>query len=364
MSTEQLVSPPAAPLSSHADAALFCREILPAVSRTFALNIAVLPPPLDLAATLAYLLCRIADTVEDESNGTVPERKALFTELSRLTQLPADWPGAAERFAAAAAASLRPEVSPSEMALVLETPKVLHAFAGLPSATHAPIARAVGAMTRGMGEVLERSRTRRQPGLQNLGETFEYCYYVAGTLLEMVTTLFVWHAPSPSLWEAREEMKSRAVALGRALQLTSILRDIREDLERGDCWLPLDLLARHGLTPKTLLQPGMRLQALAALDELIGVTHGEAIQAFEYVLALPGEERGMRQFCLWPIFMALLTLKKLQGNPAVFETTKVRIDHSTVAAVGELTGAFVSNDRVLRFLFNALTDGLPTPPSP
>ena len=41
-------------------------EILPHVSRTFALTIPQLPPALRTAVTSAYLLCRIADTIEDE----------------------------------------------------------------------------------------------------------------------------------------------------------------------------------------------------------------------------------------------------------------------------------------------------------
>src|SRR5215472_17511271 len=41
-------------------------HILPGVSRTFALTIPELPPALRTAVTNAYLLCRIADTIEDE----------------------------------------------------------------------------------------------------------------------------------------------------------------------------------------------------------------------------------------------------------------------------------------------------------
>src|SRR3984957_5964332 len=41
-------------------------RVLPQVSRTFALTIPQLPPALRCAVTNAYLLCRIADTIEDE----------------------------------------------------------------------------------------------------------------------------------------------------------------------------------------------------------------------------------------------------------------------------------------------------------
>jgi phytoene synthase len=38
-----------------------------------------------------------------------------------------------------------------------------------------------------------------------------------------------------------------ADALGRALQLTNILRDLAEDAERGRLYLPRELLAKHGI---------------------------------------------------------------------------------------------------------------------
>src|SRR5579871_5366593 len=41
-------------------------QILPHVSRTFALTIPQLPTALRISVTNAYLLCRIADTIEDE----------------------------------------------------------------------------------------------------------------------------------------------------------------------------------------------------------------------------------------------------------------------------------------------------------
>ena len=42
-------------------------SILPGVSRTFALTIPVLPERLSKVVTNAYLLCRIADTIEDDA---------------------------------------------------------------------------------------------------------------------------------------------------------------------------------------------------------------------------------------------------------------------------------------------------------
>jgi phytoene synthase len=44
------------------------------------------------------------------------------------------------------------------------------------------------------------------------------------------------------------------VALGIGLQLTNILRDVGEDLERGRIYLPLDELAAYGLTEEDLFK--------------------------------------------------------------------------------------------------------------
>src|ERR1700723_2442951 len=53
-------------------------QVLPHVSRTFALTIPQLPPRLRVAVTNAYLLCRIADTIEDEPALSPAETLALL----------------------------------------------------------------------------------------------------------------------------------------------------------------------------------------------------------------------------------------------------------------------------------------------
>ncbi|MDM8569467.1 squalene/phytoene synthase family protein, partial [Thiotrichales bacterium HSG1] len=49
--------------------------ILPGVSRTFALTIPQLPPDLCKVVSNGYLLCRIADTIEDEPNLTFIQKR-------------------------------------------------------------------------------------------------------------------------------------------------------------------------------------------------------------------------------------------------------------------------------------------------
>jgi len=85
------------------DAAAFCVSILPAVSRTFALGIRALPGALGQAVLDAYLLCRIADTVEDSPSigsrrySILRERCRAFAEALQTVNILKDVAVDAER---------------------------------------------------------------------------------------------------------------------------------------------------------------------------------------------------------------------------------------------------------------------------
>ena len=67
-------------------------QILPHVSRTFALTIPQLPPRLKTAVTNAYLLCRIADTIEDEPALSPGETLALLERFTAVVAAAAATP--------------------------------------------------------------------------------------------------------------------------------------------------------------------------------------------------------------------------------------------------------------------------------
>ena len=341
-------------------ATAFCRRMLPRVSRTFALNIPVLPAPLDIVVTVAYLLCRIADTIEDESAAPDEERAAQLAELTRVAELGPSWQPAARALAARIAGSLRQQAPDAERDLCLGLPHVVACYAAQPVWTHGHVVKCIRAMTTGMAELTACNGAPQ--GLADLDETLLYCHYVAGTVGEMLTALFIGY--SPACHEHKEFLEASAGSFGRALQLTNILQDVRADLERGSCWLPRTALTRHGLTPKQLVEPEYRAQALALLEDLIAVAHREAKAAFEYTLRIPKSEPGIRTFCLWPLFNAVLTLRALQGNHEAFGPKRVKIQRSMVKLVMSVTSALVGFDRALRLTFKGATMGLSREVSP
>ena len=90
------------------------------------------------------------------------------------------------------------------------------------------------------------------PGLgQERYETFDdlylYCYRVAGTVGLMTLPIL-----GTAEGVTEEEAIEPALALGIGLQLTNILRDVGEDLERGRIYLPQDEIRAFGITEEDL----------------------------------------------------------------------------------------------------------------
>ena len=95
--------------------------ILQGVSRTFALTIPVLPASLSRAVGNAYLLCRIADTIEDDAGLTFPEKQRYSDWFNEVVQARAD----AQDFGQTLAAKLAPHATAAERELVLHTDQVI-----------------------------------------------------------------------------------------------------------------------------------------------------------------------------------------------------------------------------------------------
>ena len=102
----------------------------------------------------------------------------------------------------------------------------------------------------------------------SFGELEHYCRCVAGSIGRLSLGIF-----GSSEAAAAEPL---ADALGVALQLTNILRDIREDYGNGRVYLPADDLARFGCTLAPGIQSGpagparpAELQASSGLEDLV-----------------------------------------------------------------------------------------------
>jgi squalene synthase HpnD len=119
------------------------------------------------------------------------------------------------------------------------------------------------------GMEMDAAQAIRAPELATLDL---YCARVAAAVGHLSVHVF---------GDSSEAAHQVADALGRALQLTNILRDLAEDGERGRLYLPRELLDRHGIRaddPRAVLRHPA-LPAVCRDLAAIAVGHFQAAQA-------------------------------------------------------------------------------------
>jgi farnesyl-diphosphate farnesyltransferase len=323
------------------------------VSRTFALTIPQLPMPLAGVVGNAYLLCRIADTIEDAPELAARDKQQFAAQFVDVVAGRAS----TKSFGAELSALLTGGTPDVERDLVANTPRVVAMTHGFSCVERDALTRCVRIMSEGMAEFQEAGS---RAGLADMAEMDRYCYVVAGVVGEMLTALFCEHCPS--LKARQEHLLNLAVDFGQALQMTNILKDMWEDRERGACWLPADVFARYGVSLSELKGPG-EPGFQQGLDELLGIARGHLERAVEYTLMLPSDERGIRKFCLWALGMAILTLRKIASTPGFGCGQDVKISRRAVRMTVISTSLCVSADPVLRWGFSRLAGPLPAVPA-
>jgi len=272
----------------------FCWEILPKVSRSFAIPIRLLPRPTGDAVMLGYLIFRIADTIEDCCPDRA-ERERDFRAFRRLL----------EGNPTSKIATIGP--SPYDE-LMRRADAVADVFQRLPTEVRSLVFARLDEMAGGMQSWSERA-------VRTLPDLHDYCYYVAGVVGKLLTRIFRSYGHIGA--RQFEELDRMAVEFGIALQMVNVIRDVRADHEEGRHYWPLDLLERHGLTQAALFEATRREVALRVLQELVRDALVHCDVAVRYLTRLPPHQVRVRAFCALPLYMAVATLRECSGNPAV-----------------------------------------------
>lgn len=184
---------------AYAEVARITRER----AKNFAFGIMVLPPAKRRAVAAIYAYARLTDDIAD-GDIVVPDKRVALTELRAALHAPA--PPADAMWVALADARRRYPISTDALAALCD--------GGL--------------------------QDMEQQRYADIGELVGYCRKVAGAV--GVACCAVYGADEPGLAEA----------LGIALQLINIMRDVPEDWVLGRVYLPQDELAAFGVTEADL----------------------------------------------------------------------------------------------------------------
>ena len=310
------------------------------VSRTFALTIPVLPMPLADWVGNAYLLCRIVDTIEDDPSLSCPIKQQHMDLF--LTSLQGGCSISVEAWSRQLAGCLSINTPAGEQALIADIPAVLARLFSFPAAVQRILVQGVSIMSRGM------SAQQQHANISDGNALDHYCYHVAGVVGELLTELFSVYAPA--IGQEKAVLLPLAVSFGEGLQLTNILKDIQEDAARGVRWLPGPPLAAAECSTH---------QDQQQIADYIALAHGHLQDALAFTLKLPKQEPGIRQFCLWAVGMAILTLQRVSAHSLSSEVVPVKISRRQVKGVIVSCRVLGWNNALLRAYFHWLGRGLP-----
>lgn len=207
-----------------ADAYAACRTIAKREAKNFYYSFRVLPAPKRDAMCAVYAFMRRADDIADDETRPVAERRKVMSEWMEAWR------------------SSRREEQPSDPVFVA-VQDTQHRF----SVSDDLLEELVQGTSMDLDEIGSGSGVTLGAGLQGyrtFEELYRYCYLVASVVGLVCIRIFGYTDPRA------EELAEKT---GIAFQLTNILRDVKEDAERGRMYLPLDLMAEFGVSEADVL---------------------------------------------------------------------------------------------------------------
>ncbi len=321
----------------------YCDSMLPKVSRTFAPTIRMLPKGLNSIVTVAYLLCRVADTVEDSEDLPIDVKKEMLNNYISIFKQEKNQ--SLKQFMDGIHAL--PANTPDEH-LVYNLPRILNVFNSFSPIFKKHIGQWVVEMTVGMKKYAQAAVRKKFSFLGTMNELDEYMYYVAGTVGYLLTELFSFYSNriTPPI---KKKLNLLAESFGKGLQMVNIIRDMTTDLRRGQSYIPEELLEKYKLNRKTIFEKQNADKAQQLFNELIQNAVSHLDKAIDYILLLPKEERGIRMFCMLPVFWAMRTLQKIHQNTlALLGHEKVKVSRKMIKMEYYLAMVNIYSNRLTR----------------
>lgn len=302
------------------------------VSRSFAITIPFMAEPMRDYVALAYLLCRIVDTVEDDAKAALLDKITWLSDFAFLSGDEFTEPDVLRGLRLRALDLVKDGSSEDDIALVRDLELAVNLLLSYSDEVQEIICHAVSILAHGMSSSLRHKL--EQSEISNIDEVDSYCYFVAGVVGEMLAELFVLHDNNVD----RKELMALAVSFGEGLQLTNILRDRAKDAKRGASFLPVS-------------------DADGVL-EYVALTQGHLDDAISFICALsPHRNSGVRMFCFTNVAMAMYLLRQVARSP-LDPDCNYNISRRRVKQLFFLSRFAVRSNLALRFFSFLLSFGM------
>jgi len=303
----------------------WCYDAVSDVSRTFALTVSELDEPMARDICVGYLLCRVADTIEDAGHVPPGKKHDLLITYSRVFD--PDEETTIGEFMDDVAEWI-PKDPDDDWTVVAEAPRIVGTFRGLEESSQRAIRPPVRELIEGMAMFVDRYADDGGLRLRTVEELEEYCWYAAGTVGNLVTGLLSRNA-DPSV---RETLHNNARSFALLLQLVNIAKDVAVDYEEeNNVYLPQELLEEAELGAEDIDDPGQSEAFVPVIRRVVGRAERYLDDAQRWLEAMP-EIRG-NTLSAWaiPFLLAVGTIRELEERPEdVLEEGDVKVSRSEV----------------------------------
>ena len=300
--------------------------LLKNTSRSLYLSVRVLPRAMRPAFSVAYLLCRYADTVADTPLLPAPRRLFWIERFSSIIQNQA-----AEEIDLLTHEIKGGSSNPYERILIENLRPCLDAFNQIPDNQKPFILEVARAVCEGMKidlQVFPHEQDEPVVAFQTSKELENYCRLMGGKPGEFWSQLIF---RSTQISTDKETFLELGRRIGDALQIVNILRDLPSDLQIGRCYFPQEDLQSVKLTPQELLYPANSPRFEPIKQKWIAWGLARLQEGNSYFRLLPKTQPGQRTAVAWPILWAADTLYKIAREPDLLNIKKrVKISRGTI----------------------------------
>ena len=225
----------------------YCEQTLQKSGSNFSLSFMFLEPKQKQAMTALYAFCREVDDIVDSANNLEVAQAKLLWWKSEIAQL----------FAHKATHPITQALTESLKSYPLEQQYFIDIISGM---------------------MMDLNQSR----YQTFSELKQYCYYAASAVGLLSIEIMGYEK------QHQEKLKRYAIKLGIAMQLTNILRDVKEDYERQRIYLPQEDFKQFSITTEQIKTQTLSPEFLQLFQFQTQRIQTYYQQAFE---ALPDTER-------------------------------------------------------------------------
>lgn len=312
----------------------WCHEAVQGVSRTFALTVDVLEEPMASQICVGYLLCRVADTVEDA--GHIPPEAQSDVLRTYRRAIDPDEDADIVEFRAAVDEWL-PAERDDDWTVVAEAPTIAATFEELDPEAQAAIVPPVLEMVDGMAMFVDRHADRGGLRIDDRDELEQYCYYAAGTVGTLITNLL---ARGDVADDRVSKLRDTAEEFGLLLQLVNVSKDVYDDYtEENNVYLPAEWLAAEGVDQESVVDPEHRDSAARVVGRTAEYARSFLDDAQAYLESMPLTHGNTMEAWTVPYLLAVGTLRELRSRPEdALTEAGVKVSRQEVFAVMAVAG--------------------------